>query len=260
MSKTLLSIALIVAAAAWVPLGLIALSRSRPSTKTAIHPVLDMDKQVKFKAQRANAMFADVRADRPEQPGAVAIDDLIVADLIINDPASHDRILFGVEKLPDGKMAFVTQLPLPVDMELMRRGENRFNIYCAACHGMSGYGDGAVARRAAEMQAAGSSAASGWVAPANYHTDQLRSLPVGQLFNTIKSGVRTMPSHGSQIPVYDRWAIAAYLKALQRSQHAGPDDWPEAGTGDEERGAMEEGPRIRGQGPGTKVEGTGDPP
>jgi mono/diheme cytochrome c family protein len=227
MSKTILGIALIVAVAAWVPLGLIALSRSRPSSLTAIHPVLDMDKQPKFRSQRANLMFADVREMRPLLPGTVAREDLVLSNEIIDDPVAYDRLLFGVEKLDNEKMAYVTIIPVPVSMELMRRGQERFYIYCAACHGRVGYGDGMVARRAAEMQAAGSDSASGWVAPASYHTDDLRGRPVGQLFNTVSNGVRNMAAYSGQIPVLNRWAIVAYVKALQRSQHAKAEDVPE---------------------------------
>ena len=92
---------------------------------------------------------------------------------------------------------------------------------------LAGYGDGMVARRAAEMQASGAATAAGWVAPTNYHTDEIRGRPVGQLYNTITNGIRTMPAYDKQIGILDRWAIVAYVKALQRSQHAKPEDVPE---------------------------------
>ncbi len=84
-----------------------------------------------------------------------------------------------------------------------------------------------VARRAAEMQAAGADTAAGWVAPSNYHTDEIRNRSVGQLFNTVTNGIRSMPAHGRQLSVLDRWAIVAYVKALERSQNAKPEDVPE---------------------------------
>jgi mono/diheme cytochrome c family protein len=206
-----------------VPFGLIALSRAGPSPARPVHLVLDMDKQPKFKGQRANLMFADGRAMRPRVPGTVARDDLLSAA----DAAGYDRVQFGVERQADGKLGYVTRIPLPVSMALMRRGQERFNIYCSACHGRSGYGDGMVARRAAELQAAGSNDATGWVVPANYHTDEVRGRPLGNLYSTVTNGVRSMPALGTQIPVADRWAIVAYLKALQRGQHARPEDVPE---------------------------------
>jgi mono/diheme cytochrome c family protein len=245
MPKTLVGVLLILVLAALVPFGLIALARSRTSPTPALHPILDMDRQPRFKAQRENPMFADGRAMRPSVPGTVARDDLILPNEVLNDPAhprmvggrvepivikdaaADDRVRLGIEKQSDGKVAFVAQLPVPVDLDLMRRGQERFGIYCAPCHGYSGYGDGMVARRAAEMQAAGASTASGWVAPTNYHGDEIRGRPVGHLFNTITNGIRTMPAHGGQVSVMDRWAIVAYVKALQRSQNATSEDVPE---------------------------------
>jgi mono/diheme cytochrome c family protein len=241
--------------AAIVPLGLIALARARPSTAPPVHLILDMVRQPKFKAQRPSAMFADGRAMRPLVPGAEAQSDMAEGDspdfrkgtvpfspgenwdspgakmglspAVPRNQADYDRLVLGIEPQAGGKQGFVTQLPVPVSMELMRRGRERFNIYCAPCHGLAGYGDGMVARRAAEMQAAGANTASGWVAPTNYHTDEIRGRPLGHLYNTISNGIRTMPAYDKQIPVPDRWAIVAYVKALQRSQHAKPEDVPE---------------------------------
>lgn len=122
---------------------------------------------------------------------------------------------------------FIDRIPVPVTMDLLRRGQERFNVYCAPCHGLSGYGDGMVARRAAAMQATGADTASGWVAPTNYHTRDIRERPVGHLYNTVANGIRSMPSYAKQISVLDRWAIVAYVKALQRSQAAGAGDVPE---------------------------------
>lgn len=190
-----------------------------------VHPVLDMDKQPKFKGQRGNPMFADGRSMRPDLPGTVARDDLLPPGA---SAAEHDRVVLGVEKRADGKMAFVTQIPVPVDLDLMQRGQERFNVYCAACHGLSGYGDGMVARRANELREIKPDTVAAWIAPASYHDKERRDRPVGSLYNTIANGIRTMPAYGSQIPVMDRWAIVAYERALQRSQDARPDDVPEA--------------------------------
>jgi mono/diheme cytochrome c family protein len=246
MPKTLIGILIILGVAALTPFGLIALSRARPSPEPPVHLIPDMDKQPKFRSQRENLMFADSRAMRPVIPGVIAREDLIVPNEVLNDPqgprlvdgrtepwspadaAAHERLTQGTEKQTNGQTGFVTRIPVPVTLDLMRRGQERYDVYCAPCHGASGYGDGMVARRAAEMQAAGSDAAAGWVAPTNYHTDELRGRPVGHLFNTITHGIRSMPAYARQIAVADRWAIAAYVKALQRSQHAtGPDDVPE---------------------------------
>ena len=87
------------------------------------------------------------------------------------------------------------------------RGQERYNIYCSACHGMTGYGDGIVARRGFNKPS-----------PANYHQDRLRQAPVGHFFDVMTNGWGAMPSYASQISVEDRWKIIAYLRALQLSQ------------------------------------------
>ncbi len=243
MAKTIVGVIIVLMLIGLVPFGLIALSRSRPSPTRPPHPILDMVRQPKFKTQQPDPMFADGRAMRPLLPGVEARDDLKVggtrrvppphtacADdiaFICPDEASYDRLFHGTERGTNGKMDFVSIIPLPVSMDLLRRGQERFNVYCAACHGLGGYGDGMVARRAAEMQQSGANTAAGWVAPTNYHTDEIRGRPVGNLYNTITNGIRTMPAYDKQIPVPDRWAIVAYVKALQRSQHARPADVPE---------------------------------
>jgi len=104
--------------------------------------------------------------------------------------------------------------PQPVDEALLKRGQERFNIYCAVCHGADGYGNGPVNARALELSE------GTWTAAASLHTDLVRGRPVGQLYNTINNGIRTMPAYGSQIPVADRWAIVGYVRALQRAGHA----------------------------------------
>ncbi len=190
-------------------------------------------------------MFADGRAMRPELPGVTASTDLVLANEAVNDPddphmidhrnapielndeLTYQRVVEGTEPQADGKPGYVTRIPLNVSMDLLERGRERFTIYCAVCHGQGGYGDGAVALRAAEIQAANGDAA-GWVAPKNYHTDDMRQQPVGKIYNTITNGVRSMPAYSKQISIVDRWAIVAYVRALQRSQNAKIEDIPEA--------------------------------
>jgi mono/diheme cytochrome c family protein len=116
-------------------------------------------------------------------------------------------------KTPDGE--WVSSLPLPESEETARRGQQRFGIYCAPCHGFSGKGDGTVATRAAVLAEAGKAL---WVAPTNLSDEKVAIQPYGQIFNTISNGLNTMPGYKQQIPVADRWAIAFYLKALQRTQ------------------------------------------
>jgi mono/diheme cytochrome c family protein len=94
---------------------------------------------------------------------------------------------------------------------IMARGKDRYNIYCAPCHSLSGDGKGMVSRRAASLGAAGLVASS-------LHDDRLRHIPDGQLFATISNGLRNMPSYAHSLPVDDRWAIVQYVRALQLSQ------------------------------------------
>jgi mono/diheme cytochrome c family protein len=97
---------------------------------------------------------------------------------------------------------------------LLQRGADRYQIYCAPCHGLAGYGDGIVALRADRLME------GTWVPPTSVHDATVLARPVGHLFNSITNGIRTMPAYGSQIPVDDRWAIVAYVRAMQRGRHA----------------------------------------
>jgi len=101
----------------------------------------------------------------------------------------------------------VEAIPMTITKADLDRGQERYNIYCSACHGMTGYGDGIVARRGFNKPS-----------PANYHQDRLRQAPAGHFFDVMTNGWGAMPSYASQIPVEDRWRIIAYLRALQLSQ------------------------------------------
>jgi mono/diheme cytochrome c family protein len=189
----------------WVPLALIMRARATTSTQPRIHIVPDMDNQPKYKAQSRNPMFADRRAMRPPVVGSVA------RGTILGDPA-----------LTSGKIGedWVEVIPVTVDSDLLERGRERYDIYCSPCHGLVGFGDGMVAKRADELLE------GTWTPPTSFHSELLRERQVGHLFNTISNGIRNMPAYGPQIPVEDRWAIVAYVRALQRSQNAITDDVP----------------------------------
>ncbi len=189
----------------WIPLALALRARTVRSAKPPFHVVADMDNQPSFRTQKRNMMFADRRAMRPQVSGTVALGQL----------AENDSLFRG----KDGE-DWVTAFPVPVDQVLLDRGRERFTIYCSPCHGHSGYGDGAVAKRADTLQE------GTWTPPSSFHTDLIRSRPVGHIYNTITNGIRNMPAYGPQIPVKDRWAVVAYVRALQRSQNAGVDDVP----------------------------------
>lgn len=145
-------------------------------------------------------VFADGNSSRPLVEGSVARD--------AGDPSSV--LLTGMEG-----DAFVDTFPLPLTPELMARGRERFDIFCSPCHGLAGYGDGMIVAR-------------GYRKPPSFHSDQLRTRPNGYLYDVITNGFASMPAYRAQIKPEDRWAIVAYMRALQVSQNASLADVPEA--------------------------------
>ncbi|HEX8179062.1 MAG TPA: cytochrome c [Pyrinomonadaceae bacterium] len=107
-----------------------------------------------------------------------------------------------------GAEADATELPFPITEQVLERGRERYQIYCALCHGATGFGDGMIVRR-------------GYRRPPSYHDDRLRQAPVGHFFDVITNGWGAMPDYSAQVPVQDRWAIIAYIRALQLSQQGG---------------------------------------
>lgn len=160
----------------------------------------DMHNQPRSKPLAPSSFFADGRASRPLVPGTVARGWL----------REDQRLHAG----KDGA-AFVAQFPMPVDLALVRRGRERFDIFCAPCHGRTGVGNGMVVQR-------------GYRKPTSLHIARLRHEKPGYLFDVITNGFGAMPDYAAQIPVHDRWAIVAYVRALQLSQHAALEDVPEA--------------------------------
>lgn len=160
----------------------------------------DMQDQPKYKPLAASKFFTDGRSARPIPANTIARDELN------DDDSFHTGEANG---------AFLDTIPLPVDLRLLERGHDRYNIFCSPCHGEVGDGLGMIARR-------------GFQIPANLHTDRLRSVPPGYIYQVIKNGYGAMPDHGDQIPVRDRWAIVAFVRALQLSRHATVADMPAA--------------------------------
>jgi mono/diheme cytochrome c family protein len=198
---------ILLAALALVPFALVARARATRSSEPRLHVVADMDNQPRFKSQQANPWFADGRAMRPTVEGTVARGALRLDEAYYRG-ASGGAYLDG---FPDR---------VALTRETLERGRERFEIYCAPCHGLAGYGDGIVARRADRLQQ------GTWIPPASLHVEPAASRATGHLFNTITNGIRSMPAYGSQIPVEDRWAVVAYVRALQRSQRARIEDVP----------------------------------
>lgn len=189
-----------------IPLAMIAKQRLAPrNDRTRLSVLPDMDKQPRFSAQEPSPFFADGRSSRNEPLGTVAR-----GELMADAPYYRGR---------DGE-AWTTGFPLTLDAELLARGRERYDIFCAPCHGYSGHGDGMVSRRALSL------GEGGWTPPTNLHSDIVRERPTGHLYNTISEGIRNMPTYGPLIPHHDRWAIVAYVKALQLSQNASLADVP----------------------------------
>jgi mono/diheme cytochrome c family protein len=203
--RWMLLVTLVMVSLSWIPLALIARDRTQKSRSPRLMVIPDMDKQAKFQPQKMNVLFADTRADRRPVEGTVA------RGRLETDDAFHGGTI-------DGQWA--TTFPIPVNESVMRRGQERFNIYCAPCHGWDGSGGGVVAKRADALQE------GTWVPPTSLHDPIVRARPNGHLFNTVTNGIRNMPPYGAQIHESDRWAIIAYVRALQRSQNAPIDDVP----------------------------------
>ena len=189
----------------WVPLALIAHKRATTTTKPRVHLIQDMDHQKKFKTQTTNPIFADSRAMRRPVDGAVPA-------VVLPDEA----VATGTDEAGD----WLQVMPVDVTPELLARGRERYEIYCTPCHGYDGAGQGAVHQRALELQQ------PFWVPPSSMHTETVRGRADGHLYNTITNGLRNMNAYGAQVAVPDRWAIVAYVRALQRSQNATIDDVP----------------------------------
>jgi len=153
----------------------------------------NMHNQAKYIPLRESEFFADGTSARP-LPAHTVARGYLRADSGVNTGLARD-----------GKP--VADFPLPVTREVLLRGEQRYDIFCSPCHDRAGTGRGMVVRR-------------GYKQPPSYHIDRLRTAPVGYLYNVITEGFGVMPSYASQIPPEDRWAIVAYVRALQLSQNA----------------------------------------
>lgn len=206
---------------ALLPFALIARARAVKSSEPRLHFFQDMGAQPKLKAQATSTRYTDGRAMRQPLAGTVARGQLD------NDDHFHRGKVFR-----DGKWTWASTYPadFPVTLQTLERGQERFNIYCATCHGDSGNGLGLVHRRAEKLQS------TGWVQPSSMHlvdpatgklTYGAELYPHGKMFQVITHGVRTMPGYESQIPTEDRWAIVAYIRALQLSQNAPMDAVPQ---------------------------------
>jgi Cytochrome C oxidase, cbb3-type, subunit III len=153
----------------------------------------DMADQPKYNPLEPSTFFADGRSERPLIENTVARGSIADDALVIPKDSNN--------------------FPLPVTRDLLERGQDRYKIFCTPCHGLQGDGNGMVAMR-------------GMKHPPSYHIDRLRQAPVGYFYDVVTNGFGVMPSYAAQIPPRDRWAIIAYIRALQLSRNARAADLP----------------------------------
>jgi mono/diheme cytochrome c family protein len=172
--------------------------------------------------------FPDGRATRP-----------IEADTVVRGQLRDDAGRFTGQDGPGqaDAPAYVTEFPDPVTEAMLHHGRERFNIFCAVCHGRTGYGDGKVVQR-------------GYAKPPSYHDSRLLKMPVGRYFEVITHGYGAMPDYAGQIPTDDRWAIIAYVRALQLSQNV-----PAGELTEEDKVKVREAEEGRRKTPDGKAEG-----
>lgn len=185
-----------------VTLGLTTGCRGNKSASPPVHLNPNMDNQQYYEAQEPNPWFPDGRAMRPVVAGTVARGHLKADDHLHLGRGADGRL---VDELPAG---------VTLDAALLDRGQARYAIYCTPCHAGSGYGDGVVMQK-------------GFAVPApSFHDPRLAAMPLGYFFDVITHGKGTMQPYAAQIPVRDRWAIAAWVRVLQVSQRADRADIP----------------------------------
>jgi mono/diheme cytochrome c family protein len=168
----------------------------------------DMHDAPRYDPLEASTFFRDGRSARN-----------LVANTVSRGSLREDEHLY------QGTIAgqLTDTFPMPVTAETMARGRERYNVFCAPCHGRTGQGNGMVEQR-------------GFRAPASFHDERLRNAPVGYYVNVETNGFGAMPDYATQIPAADRWAIASYIRALQFSQRASMDDVPADRRGELEAG------------------------
>ncbi len=176
----------------------------------------DMWRQSKTEPLDVSEFYSDGQSARP-----------LIPDTIPRDHMRQDDAYYTGAK--DGK--WIATIPLPVTLDLLKRGQERFNIYCSPCHGRLGDGNGMIAHRGFTLKRP----------VGNYHTDRLRKMPIGHFYDVITNGYGAMYSYASRVEPQDRWAIAAYIRALQLSQAASPADAGTASAATEKKTQLKDG-------------------
>lgn len=184
--------------------------RGQVSERPPLRIFPDMDEQARYKPQAATGFFADGRQDRPAVPGTVAMVPDHWERYAKYDTFNPDTYL-TTGKTDAGD--YGTGIPVPITHELLDQGQEKYTIFCSNCHGITGDGNGVTKQY-------------GMVATPSYHTDRIREQPDGMIYETIVHGRNLMGPYGSKLRVEERWAIVAYLRALQRSQQGTVEDVP----------------------------------
>jgi mono/diheme cytochrome c family protein len=176
----------------------------------------DMDRQPKYKPQAESAFFADGRTERPVPAGVIARGRTVAADPAFLPADDHTfRGYRGALRGTETEWLRGFPVALKIDRALLERGRDRYTLFCAPCHGALGDGNGITKQY-------------GMGATPSYHDDRIRQMAEGEIFNTITNGKNTMFGYGDRIVAADRWAIIAYLRALQRARQGRVDDVPAA--------------------------------
>ena len=182
----------------------------RLSRRPPIEVFPDMDRQPKLRPQAHNSFFPDQLSSQPLVAGTIARSKPTAIDGKAVYPFEDHPLNTG--RIP-GTTNYAETIPLPVTEKLLRRGQERFQIYCAVCHGAAGDAKGVISKY-------------GMVGMANFHDKRLVAMPDGEIYNTVTNGKNLMGAYGAQIDMQDRWAIIAYVRSLQRARLATIEDVP----------------------------------
>ena len=229
-----------------IPGAIVLNMRNSKSGQPRWHVFFDMDFQPKLKTQTSTTNFADGRVQQPPVPGTIARGELEQSDpyylgyepeevaLLDGQIGTATLVAFQEEEATESaaeemgaegsaELAYdwLEDFPVPVDEKLYELGKREFEQNCAVCHGFAGYGDGLVSQRANNL------AQGYWLQPTSLHEDRIQQQPVGRIYYTITNGKGKMGSYAASLTPQERWAVVLYVRGLQRSQNARPDDVPE---------------------------------
>ena len=183
--------------------------RGQKSTEPPILPIQNMVEQTSYAPQSKNEFYKDQMANRPPVPGTVA-----QGEEKINKP-----LYIGQEQIStDQNQIWVKKIPIKLDEKVLKHGQELYNIYCGSCHGKAGDSNGIVTQRS-----------GGSIRPTNIHDQDRINLPAGRIYEAVRNGVNNwiMPGFAAQMTVEERWAVVAYVRALQLTRTAKLENVPE---------------------------------